>query len=204
MKNVAICFWIDVSGIPYDTTFVGVIASTQDRVNKANKRLKREVPFLFGKKSAKLNREELLKVIKIIDICDVRMYTSVFKSDRWAMYKNEFGSKKHFKEKIVAYIYYCLIKSQGLYKNFSYNVTTCVESHLGIDLVYKYCKELSESDKIDLSFSTARGVDNAGVKLADYVAKILRSNRVKNVETIRNLTCLPVERDERLLKKLFD
>jgi len=78
MKPVQINFWIDVSGVPYNTTFVGLIASTPMIIEKAIKRLNKECPRLFSKKAHKLKRDEIFKILSVLNSEKVKMVTTNF------------------------------------------------------------------------------------------------------------------------------
>jgi len=204
VKSVNLIFWVDVSGVPYEDTYVGVLATTTPQIRQAIKSLKKEAPLLLNKKARQLNREQLLRVLKTLNNEKIKMFTTCFRSKMWEEYKNEFGGLSEFKSKMIAYIYYKLLKQNELYTNFSYVVITCVESHLEINRVHFFCKRLAESDKITLNISHATGDSDDGIKLVDFVAKSLRSNRVNNLSHLSNLKCIKIDRDERLLRKLFD
>jgi len=105
---------------------------------------------------------------------------------------------------MVAYIYYQLITDQYLYRHFPYLVFTCIESHLDIYKVHTYCRKLAESDDIKLSFAIATGDSNDGIRLVDYVAKSLGSNKRHRLEELDCMHCIRIRKDERLLRKLFD
>jgi hypothetical protein len=132
------------------------------------------------------------------------MFTTCFSCKRWELYKKEFGFKKNFKSKMLGYIYYKLISEQHLLINFPYQVITCRESHLQIEPAHLACKKLGESNKVNLFFSVATANENEGVRLADYVAHSLKSNRAEKLKEVKNLACIHIERDERLLNKLFN
>jgi hypothetical protein len=206
MKLVNLNLWIDVSGIPYDDTCVGLIISTPQLISNTQKILIKTCPREFHKKASQLNHEENFRVLSIMNSAKLVMFTTKFSNKLWSIYKNEFGNNTDFKEKMMAYIYYFLMtydKNQ-LYKNFSYLVITCVESYLDINKVHKYCKKLGESDKRQLSFSIARAEVADGIKLVDYVAHAFQKNRLEKLKKLENLYCVQIIRDNRLLRKLFD
>ncbi|HPM85670.1 MAG TPA: hypothetical protein PLI99_01090 [archaeon] len=198
-------FWIDVSGMPFETTYVGLIVSTPPKISKAVKELNKSCPRIFSKKAHKIDKEELLKVLSVLDSCDIMMFTTKFPSWLWEDYKKEFGGRKVFKEKMMAFIYYKLmISKQKIFSNFPYQVITCEESHLDIHSIHKNCLMLGISDKRKFSFSTSTGDYNEGIRLADYVAHSLKSQRMEKLKQLKNLNFIKIERDNRLFEKLFD
>jgi len=202
MKPVNLQFYIDVSGVPYETTYVGVIVSTPQIIDRVLKDLKKQ-KNLFSKKARQLKGEELFKVLSIMNEKDLKMFTTKFTHKNWEQAKETLGKKKNFKNKYMGYIYYQLIRQQYLYKNFSYHVFTCSDDHLNINEVHKNCKLLAKADKTRLSFSIATANVNDGVRLADYVAQALKKNRIKKLQKLNNLKCIKIEKDKRLLEKII-
>jgi hypothetical protein len=202
MKQVNLQFFVDVSGVPYETTYVGVIVSTPQIIEKTIKAFKKE-KNLFSKKARQLKSQELFNVLKIMDNHELKMITAKFTHTNWNNLKNEFGSKKDFKHKVLGYIYYKLFQQQELYTNFSYFVFTCSEDHLNINEVHKQCRALALADKIKLNFSIATAELNEGVKLADFVAQAMRKNKIEKLKKLKNLKCIKIEIDNKLLQKLF-
>ena len=199
-------FWIDVSGMPFETTYVGLIVSTPPKISKAVKELNKSCPRLFSKKSHKIDKEELFKVLSVLDSCDIMMFTTKFPSWLWEEYKKEFNNKKSFKEKMLAFIYYKLMVSkQKVFYNFPYQVITCEESHLdSIHIVHQNCLMLGLSDKRKFSFSTSTGDYNEGIRLADFVAHSFKSLKIEKLKQLKNWNFIRIERDNRLFEKLFD
>ncbi|MDD3160096.1 MAG: hypothetical protein PHQ98_03950 [Candidatus ainarchaeum sp.] len=202
-KQVNLHFYIDVSGVPYNTTFVGVIVSTPQIIDKSLKALKQQ-KNLFSKKAKELNHEELLKVLKVFDSKGLKMITTKFNSSDWEQFQQDYGKEKEFKEKIMGYIYYELMLEQQMYKNFPYFVTTCTEDHLKIDSVHNYARILAKSDKRQIDFSKGNGNNNSGLKLVDYVAQSYRKIKYKKLKQLNNLKCKKIQKNERYFKKLFD
>lgn len=204
-KPINLNFWIDSSGVPFETTYVGLIISTPQKINLAIKKLNKNCPRLFSKKATKLNHREVYQIISTLNNTGIIMATTRFSSTQWEEYKKEFGLNQSFKEKMLGIVYYNLLSStQKVFKYFPYIVTTCRESHLNIDMLHQSCKRLAEADKLQFSFSSSTAEFNDGIRLVDYVAHSLRSNKIENLKQLKNLHLIKFQRNERLLKKTFN
>lgn len=174
----SINFYIDVSGQPKDTIFIGLISIQSHDMTNLIRVLKKKDPWLFHrrKKGSSLRPNQIDSIISLLNGLKVRMVCTFFKSKNWNELINYCGKEKAYnKEKIFAALYFQTLKKYSK-KDNSYPLTVCIETFIDINKTINYLRKISSAHKINFQISKSQARDTEMLKLADIVAAAGRKN----------------------------
>jgi len=183
--DISLEFSIDISGEPGKNTYFGLVSFNMLTKDKVIDELFEKYPEYENKKGSQLGKECHLNIIKFLNEKKVRMVVLYFNKNDWTYYKNKWGSRHDYKERMCAILYFSLIKIIAR-KNCRYTLISCVESQIGnIERVFNHCKKLADIYKIKLDYNFSRGKYNRSIKIVDYIAysfRVLKEKELINIE----------------------
>lgn len=210
--------YIDVSGMPYETVYVGLFLINSNYSARFITEFYNKFPKLkhYNKKSTKVKSNELFEILKFFDDKKLRMCCYHFTDYYWKLHKRKLNELMKevddahvyrenfsaFKEKIMGILYYYTI-IHILPNNDSCNVNICAESHLDIWQVVDMIIKLTKRDGRKIKVLPQLRKHEHLLKMADYVAGANRRIDEFKINTIlrHNILKDPIRDFE--LKKVF-
>lgn len=177
MSNAPIRLAIDISGIPPETTYIGLASFNVYQFNDFEKNFKMKFPQHFRSrwKGTKLHPNELSSIIQYMNNNKVRMGSISISSQEWAKSINAYRNmgKGYIKEKILGIYYFNILRQftlpESVY-NGKYEIIVCNENSLDINKVLDSCKKISDAYNRNYAFQISIQRFNKILKFADYVA----------------------------------
>ncbi|TRZ54640.1 hypothetical protein D4Q76_02010 [archaeon] len=193
MSNIPIRIAIDISGVPPETTYIGLASFNAYEFNEFEKRFKSKFPNHFRSrwKGAKLHSNELSSIMHCMNDNKVKMGSISISSQEWAKsisaYRNM--GKGFIKEKIMGIFYFNLLRNftwpESKYDG-KYEIIVCNDNSLDINKVLESCKRISGMYNRNFAFQTSIQKFNKILKFADYVAAAHRKLPEKQLMTYKN------------------
>lgn len=203
-RSFSLLFVIDVSGQPYEKTTIGLGSFIIDRQNKLLKEFYKKFPD-FKKsrnKGCVLKETELQNILKFLNKEKIHMTTTTIKGDYWRALKKKYSNKARFKEKIMACLYFMILKKKSK-QHFPHQVIIDKDSFMDLYKLIDYINLLANANKYDFSVSISRAKDNDLIRIVDYIAASHKNNK-KFLEKLKYHTQLDSKIPELFLKKLFE
>jgi len=175
MSKLVLNLAIDVSGQPSGDVYVGLVSIKTDDINKIMKLFKNAFPDIYRgrKKGARLDGNELKKVIKFLNDNKVFMFCNYISSKEWFDLKNKYKNKANLFERVYALLYFGLIH-QVVFKYQPQNLVVDKENYLDINKTLNYFQYLAKSNDYTIITSVGYSSSTSLIKLADLIASASR------------------------------
>jgi len=193
-------FGIDVSGNPYQTTYVSLASFNVNNYGRIMKDLRHNFPNT--RKGSDLNDQRLKNIIKFLDKNGIKMVSICFSNADWNYYKEKYGQHGNFKENIFGVIYFVLLQEVSNQK-YRYRVTVDKENFMNIEKVIETCRKLAKSNDYFFDLSIGHSRTDELIKIADYIASSHRKINHEDLKFFRNLKIISSELPGKYLTKVF-
>lgn len=195
---------IDIRGTAYGKITIGLVSFETSRYNA----LIQEFNQLFlefrrtRNKGCTLKQSQLKNIIGFLDKRKVHMVVLQFGGEDWRYYKEKYGEKGFFKEKIIACLYFLVLK-----KLTRINHKCCVivdnDSWMKVIKATSMCKKLAKANKYDFDFSIGYATQDDRIRIVDFVATSFDKLDRKYLNTLKYYKIMNSEIPGEYLKKLF-
>ncbi len=204
IRKTSLSFAIDVSGQPYDTVIVGLIAYDKNHINRFRKDFNTEFPRFLSKKQkgSILKSHDLSRIIGFVDSHNIKMGVISFTTSDWERYIKQYRGMAFFKEKMYALLYFRLLKV-FTYPKHNYQITLCSESYLNIERLQTTLRRLAKANRFDYDLSISSAKFNQNIKFADYVAAAYRKLPFNDFKMYGNYHIIRKDIPQRDLDKAF-
>ncbi|MBU2104255.1 MAG: hypothetical protein KKF67_00555 [Nanoarchaeota archaeon] len=175
-------FYIDVSGQPKGTVFVGMLCVQSREITPVLKTIRRKYPWFFHRRSkgSGLKINQIQSIIALLNGMKVRMICVKFSSKEWNNLIEYCGKNRPYNiERIFSALYFQALRKYS-YRNNSYPLTVCLETFMDIDKVINYLRKISSANKVNYQVSKTQTKYNDVLKLADVVAAGGKKSLEKN------------------------
>jgi len=197
-------YFIDVSGAPLDKTVVGLASFNPHHISRISKEFKREFPKISRSKlkGAELGQNELEGIMHFLDANDVRTRAITFSSGDWSSNKRRFGDSAYFKERMMAVLYFKLLKDLTK-PGLKYTIVMCKESYMDTEKASETLRRLSRANHMDYDISLSIVKQNSTLRFADFVASAGRKVQSTKLDKLKHYKTIPSDLEEAHLRKVF-
>ncbi len=204
MDKYGFLFVIDIRGTPYGKITLGLGSFLVVSYNDLIKEFKKNFPEFrrSRNKACVLKKSKLKDIIKFLNVHKVHMKTLHFSGEDWRFYKQKYSNKAYFKEKIMACLYFQILK-QVSSVNHKFAVIVDNDSWMDVNRATSYVKKLAKANNYDFDFTIGRATQNDLIRIVDFIASSYDKIDKKILEKLKYHSIIESEIPAEFLKKLF-